>query len=572
MPDVTSYANTNAGPTYFQATGASATLSLPALASLGTVNNYLYVQALQGGQTDLLSLAAITSTSPYVQVESNGSGSTIKLSALTSFAGSSGYARLTVTASGTVLDGDLTSLGGVDVTLDGTGTLATSQWTSLTSGGALTITGGAYTLGLTDFDGSSAYVGAGDSLTLPDVTSYANTNAGPTYFQATGASATLSLPALTSLGTVNNYLYVQALQGGQTDLSSLAAIASASPYVQVESNGSGSTIKLSALTSFAGGSGYARLTVTGSGTVLDGDLTGLAGVDVTLDGTGTLATSQWASLTSGGALTITGGAYTFNLTDFDGSSAYVGAGDSLTLPDVTSYANTNAGPTYFQATGASATLSLPALASLGTVDNYLYVQALQGGQTGLPSLASITSTSPYVQVESNGSGSTINLSDLTSFAGNSGYAKLTITGGGTVLDPDLTTFSDVTITTDSTATFTVPANQTFSFPSGMTTVNTGTLLDQGNMSVQNNTTLNIEGGLTINGQGGLSIGTSSTMEVSGNLLGNTTNAAGFNALGTVVLRAATAPATRLSSWRRCRRIWATPRRVSTRTSPMAPSN
>ncbi len=161
LQDLTSYSNPSGGTTYFQATGAGSTLSLPALASLGTVNNYLYVQALQGGQTDLLSLAAITSTSPYVQVESNGSGSTIKLSALTSFAGSSGYARLTVTASGTVLDGDLTSLGGVDVTLDGTGILATSQWTSLASGGALTITGGAYTLGLTDFDGSSAYVARG---------------------------------------------------------------------------------------------------------------------------------------------------------------------------------------------------------------------------------------------------------------------------------------------------------------------------------------------------------------------------------------------------------------------------
>ena len=43
-----------------------------------------------------------------------------------------------------------------------------------------------------------------------------------------------------------------------------------------------------------------------------------------------------------------------------------------------------------------------------------------------------------------------------------------------------------------------------------------------------NASLNIQGGLTINGQGGLSVSSKSTLDVSGNLLGNTTNAAGFN--------------------------------------------
>ncbi len=535
LPDVTGYANPGGGATHFQATGTGSTLSLPSLASLGTVDNFFFVQALQGGQTDLPALAAITTSSPYVQVESDGSGSTVDLPALTSFAGSSGLAALTVTDGGTVLTGDLTAPAGVDVTLDGTGTLATSQWTSLTSGGALTITGGAYTFDLTDFDGSSAYVDAGGSLTLPDVTGYANPGGGATHFQATGAGSTLSLPALASLGTVDNFFFVQALQGGQTDLPALAAITTSSPYVQVESDGSGSTVNLPALTSFAGSSGLAALTVTDGGTVLTGDLTAPAGVDVTLDGTGTLATSQWTSLTSGGALTITGGAYTFDLTDFDGSSAYVDAGDSLTLPDVTGYANPGGGATHFQATGAGSTLSLPALASLGTVDNFFFVQALQGGQTDLPALAAITTSSPYVQVESDGSGSTVNLPALTSFAGSSGLAALTVTDGGTVLDPNLTTFSNVTITTDPTATLTVPASQTFTFPSGTTTVNTGTLLDQGNMSVQGKATLNIQGDLTINGEGALSVSSNATLDVSGNLLGNTTNAAGFSLLGTVVL-------------------------------------
>ncbi len=50
-----------------------------------------------------------------------------------------------------------------------------------------------------------------------------------------------------------------------------------------------------------------------------------------------------------------------------------------------------------------------------------------------------------------------------------------------------------------------------------------------------NATVTIQGALTINGQGGLSVSSVSTLNVSGNLLGNTTNAAAFNPIGTVVL-------------------------------------
>ena len=57
----------------------------------------------------------------------------------------------------------------------------------------------------------------------------------------------------------------------------------------------------------------------------------------------------------------------------------------------------------------------------------------------------------------------------------------------------------------------------------------------GASNVYANATVNIQGGLTINGQGALSVGPGSTLEVSGNLLGNTTNAAAFNVPGAVML-------------------------------------
>ena len=72
---------------------------------------------------------------------------------MTSF--NSGGNALAVTNSGSVLDASLVTLNGVDVTLDGTGTLATDQWATLI-GGSITVTHGTYSLpGLTNVNNSS---------------------------------------------------------------------------------------------------------------------------------------------------------------------------------------------------------------------------------------------------------------------------------------------------------------------------------------------------------------------------------------------------------------------------------
>ena len=49
-------------------------------------------------------------------------------------------------------------------------------------------------------------------------------------------------------------------------------------------------------------------------------------------------------------------------------------------------------------------------------------------------------------------------------------------------------------------------------------------MDQGNLGVQSTGTLNIQGGLTVNGPGILTTAVGSTVAISGNMLGNTTNA------------------------------------------------
>ena len=74
-----------------------------------------------------------------------------------------------VTDSGTVLASNLTTFSDVHITLDGTGTIATSQWSSLTGGSSLTVTGGSYSLaGLTNVNGSSLYAESGGSSGLAE--------------------------------------------------------------------------------------------------------------------------------------------------------------------------------------------------------------------------------------------------------------------------------------------------------------------------------------------------------------------------------------------------------------------
>jgi len=445
---------------------------------------------------------------------------------LTTFDGGS----LTVTDGATVLDGDLASLNGVAVTLDGTGTIQTSQWQSLTNG-SLTINGGDYSsttsppfASLSNIDGSNISVGEG-SLALPAVTSMSiNPNDyGPTTFQV-GNDGILNLPGLTAISSGNPVTITASGQGSEIDLPDLSSIV---------------------LNSYDG-----DLSVTDGGTVLDGNLTSLNGVRVTLDGTGPIQTSQWETLTNG-SLTIEGGDYSSttsppfaNLADIDGSSVSVEDGGSLTLPAVITYTNPNsyAFSSPLQASGAGSTLSLPGLTSLSVsgFDTDVAIQALQGGQTLLPSLVQITvnsaySGSPGVLVDSDGSGSLIDLSSLTIFSGGAAGGGLTITDGGTVLDPNLASLSNVNLTTASTASFTLASNQTYAASSGAgISVTTGTLVDQGALSVTDTATLTLNGSLEVDGEGALAIDPTATLNLSGGLVGDTENVADFTPMGTVV--------------------------------------
>ena len=194
-----------------------------------------------------MELAALTSINTSgsdspVSVESDGAGSLIDISALTTYDVvdyDNKSAVLSATNSGTIeLSGQLTSLDGAVLTLDGTGNIPISQLTSINNGG-IQINGGddaptsaaatpsnSFT-NLSDISGSALLVSGGGSLSLPDVTSYQALDDPYVFsqygnvFEVTGTNSTLSLPGLASISGSSNSDYASLTieaQGGQVEL------------------------------------------------------------------------------------------------------------------------------------------------------------------------------------------------------------------------------------------------------------------------------------------------------------------------------------------------------------------
>jgi RHS repeat-associated protein len=529
MPQLTSYSNPLIDEaTTLEATGADSLLSLPDLASLGQLQSGLSIEAYVGGAVSLPSLTSIDTSQSmgYVDVAADGPGTTIDLSEVTSY--NSPGSNLSVTGQATVLDKQLTSLTGVSVLLDGTGTMLTDQWASLTDGG-LTINGGSYSLpGLTNIGSSSLIVGPAGSLTLPGVINYANPDF-ETTFSAQGGGCVLSLPNLASLGQLQNGLSIAASEGGAVSLPSLTSIdtSQSTGYVDIAADGRDSTIDLSDVTSYTCPANSADLSVTSEATVLDPKLTSLNGVLVTLDGTGTISTDQWASLTNG-SLTVTGGIPNLGgLMDIDGSSL-VAQGGSLSLPELTSIADvgitvssgsitlpllTNAVITNLNL-GDGATLNVPVL-------NNAVITSLN--VDGRPTLSSPLLTTADISSLNLSDGATLSLptlvtADISSLSLGSGSAlslpalaqgTLPLSNGQTVTIQG--TVVSVPAAGASGASINVPQSQGLT----LTLQNSGTLTGT-SFNVGPGTTVDLTGG-TYTGATTFDVGTGATVDFTGGL-------------------------------------------------------
>src|SRR6185436_10401549 len=141
---------------------------------------------------------------------------------------------------------------------------------------------------------------------------------------------------------------------------------------------------------------YSTLVAKNGGTIQSPALKTLVGVNIVLDGTGSMPTSQITSLDVDSALTLSGvgASYNFdslttaktsiisldgaavslpNLAQIDGTSLLVSGGSTLALPSVTSYTNTTTGNNItrtLQVTGSGSVLDLHNVTTVTNGQNF----------------------------------------------------------------------------------------------------------------------------------------------------------------------------------------------------------
>ena len=359
FPGVTSY-TANGTESTLQATGTGSTLSLPNLTHLADNSYSDTIEAASGGTVNLPVLAGIAANF-----------------------------NLTAQGSGQISAPDLTTLASVNLTLSSATGLTTSQITSLTYCG-INVSGGIPSFaGVTDLNASSVTASGGATLSFPGVTSY-TANGTESTLEATGTGSTLTFANLTSLADDSYSDSIEAQSGGTVNLPVLAGIA-ANFYLAAQNGG-----QISAP-----------------------DLTTLASVNLTLDSSTAMTTSQITSMTSC-AINVGGGSPNFaDVTDLDDSSATASGGATLSFPGVTSY-TANGTESVLEATGTGSTLSLPNLTSLADDSYSDTIEAQSGGTVNLPVLAGIAAN-----------------------------FNLTAQGSGQITAPDLTTLASVNLTLSS---------------------------------------------------------------------------------------------------------------------------
>ena len=493
LPNLTTYTTVN-NNSIFEATGSGSTLDLPGLVSLGNMTQFWQVEGFAGGTVNLPGVATVNQPNANIQFNADGAGSQIVLSSsLASFTGGGGSSELKVTNGATVAATGLASFSNVDVILDGTGTVSTSQWATFAANSTLTVTGGTYSLaGLTSFDSSNFLVQNGGSVTAANLTSFKAT-ANNTAFEATGVGSALNLPGLVSLGNMSQFWQVEGFAGGTVNLPGLATVNQPNANIQFNADGTGSQIVLSSsLASFTGGGGSSELKVTNDATVTATGLASFSNVDVILDGTGTVSTSQWTTFATNSTLTVTGGTYSLaGLTSFDNSNFLVQNGGSVTAANLTSFKAT-ANNTTFEATGVGSALNLPGLVSLGNMSQFWQVEGFAGGTVNLPGLATVNQPNANLKFNADGTGSQIVLSpSLASFTGGGGSSELKVTNGATVTATGLASFNNVEVILDGTGTVSTSQWTTFAANSKLTVMGGTyslaglTSFDNSNFLVQN---------------------------------------------------------------------------------------
>ena len=394
LSTLTSYSGELNTTDTLEATGAGSVLNMPKLAAItedtGSYGSHTLIEALSAGDVELAKLATI-SGGP-VTLESDGSGSKLNaplLASVTGHAGQQSSSTLQASNSGSLLVPEVATF---------------DAGTIVDQGATLNLPV------LATIDGSSVLVSSGSQLSLPALLTFSGGVNYTDTLQATGTGSRLSLPALTKVtedtSAYGSLTQVQAVSGGDVELPKLTTITGGP--VALESDGNASKLNAPLLTSVTGHvfqQYSSTLQASNSGSLLVPEL-------ATFDA-GTI-------IDQGATLNLPA------LASIDGSSVLVSSGSQLSLPALLTYSGGANYTETLQATGTGSRLSLPALTKVtGDTSAYsslIQVKAVSGGDVELPKLTTITGGP--VQLESDGSASTLNINVLTSVQGNSGQQSL----------------------------------------------------------------------------------------------------------------------------------------------------
>jgi len=432
-PNANSYDTLTAKNRLFRADGLGSNIDFSTLSNL-VVGTWLSTNAFNGGSIDLTGIGVYNSG--RLNVAATGALSVVDLSNLTSLTTDSTSSRLEATNGGTIVAPNLTSLDYSGLTLDGTGTMSTSQIATFTNSVA-TISGGTPDFsGMSNIDASSFFVSGGATVATPAATSYNLSTLASREFKATGLGSSLDLSTVTSMN-VTTRLMVNSLSGGSIDLSGLGVYNGG--RLDVKANGALSVVDLSNLTSLTTTNSGSRLEATAGGTVVMPNLSFIHLSGITLDGTGTMDTAQIATFTNSRA-TISGGTPDFSgMTNIDASSFFVSGGATVSLPSVTSYADP-ANPTFakrvWEADGVGSTLDLSSITSASAsagVFSDLTARALNGGVVDVSNLATFDIGINHILAD--GAGSVVDMSSMSTFTPDlifTGKSRVEATNGGTV--------------------------------------------------------------------------------------------------------------------------------------------
>lgn len=436
--NLTQYSADRFGTPALVADGLGSTLDLSAVTSFSGNSNFrgLNVSARQGGQIMLPNVGS-NLVGGWATFEANGVGSFVDLTPVSSIQLSG---SLRAFNGGVVKIPGLVQLDGLSLELDDTGILAnadgsdvtnqvTAQLSAVSDGGLRMIRNDYDFSGISTFSNSNAIAEEGAVLSLPGVTTYTPNFSSDRFIRANGLGSRADLSNVQSLsgnrfGSRN--LFIQAQNGGRVEMAD-AGPAIVGGRITIDANGLGSVVDLS---SVSGIQATGTLRATNGGTVRMPDLTQLDGMQIEVDDTGDLETSQIANIVNGG-ITVRRTQPDFSsLRNLRDSSVRALEGSSISLPQVTRFTPNTFTNLTLSAEGLGASLDMSEVSTFtgnAASNRNLAVVARGGGSIDLSNVSTILfGRATY---SSDGLGSVLNLSQATEVRST---GSLQVSNGGII--------------------------------------------------------------------------------------------------------------------------------------------